>query len=196
MLHLFVVLFSFINLQNKITIMLFELVDRDAGGRIGKLKIANHKIKTPNIAVVVNPNKMPVSVKELKKMGCEIIITNSYIINKNTELREKVLKKGLHKFLGWRGPIYTDSGTYQMYSQNIKDISQEQILDFQKKIGSDIITPVDIFTTPDDSRQVAEKKLEETARRVKEAREIIATDLVGPIQGGRFLDLRKRHVSQ
>jgi len=168
----------------------FELLDRDAGGRICKLAVEKNKIKTPNIAIVINPNRMTVPVSQIKKMGCEIIITNSYIINKSAELREQALKEGLRKFLGWDGPIYTDSGTFQMFSQNVFDIDPAEIVEFQKKIKSDFVTPLDLFTLPSDTKAEARKKLLETIKRTAAARKSVSGNLVGPIQGGSFLDLR------
>ncbi|MFZ3077720.1 MAG: tRNA guanosine(15) transglycosylase TgtA [Candidatus Aenigmatarchaeota archaeon] len=168
----------------------FELVDRDAGGRICKLSVNGNKIRTPNIAIVINPNRMTVPLAQIKKMGCEIIITNSYIINKSAELREQALEKGLHKFLGWDGPIYTDSGTFQMFSQNVFDINPAEIVEFQKKVKSDFTTPLDLFTLPSDTKAEARKKLLETVKRTAAARKSVSGNLVGPIQGGLFPDLR------
>lgn len=71
---------------------------QDAGGRICKLSVGKNKIRTPNIAIVINPNRLTVPLAQIKKIGCEIIITNSYIINKGAELRERSLKEGLRKF--------------------------------------------------------------------------------------------------
>ncbi len=168
----------------------FELLSRDAGGRACKLAVGKDKIKTPNIAIVINPNRMIVPLSEIKKMGCEIIITNSYIISKNAGLRECALKEGLQKFLGWDGPVYTDSGTYQMYSQNVFDINPDEIVEFQKSINSDFITPLDLFTLPSDTRAAAKKKLLETAKRTAAARKNVEGNIVGPVQGGLFPDLR------
>ncbi|TRZ54753.1 tRNA guanosine(15) transglycosylase TgtA [archaeon] len=180
-----------LNKQTQLTPMIdFELLDRDAGGRICKLAVEKNKIKTPNIAIVINPNRLTVPLSQLKKMGCEIIITNSYIINKSAELRERAIKDGLRKFLGWDGPVYTDSGAFQMYSQNVFDINPAEIVEFQKKIKSDFTTPLDVFTLPSDSKAEARKKLLETIKRTAAARKAVSGNLVGPIQGGLFLDLR------
>jgi 7-cyano-7-deazaguanine tRNA-ribosyltransferase len=171
---------------------MLELIDRDAGGRICKWSVGKQTVRTPNIAIVINPNKMPVSPSELKKeFGAEIIITNSYIINKRDELRKKALEQGLHKLLNWSGPIYTDSGTFQMFSQGVTGIDPKDIVKFQRAIGSDVITPLDLFTLPDDPASVAKKKLAETVRRTAAARKAVPDRcLVGPIQGGIYLDQR------
>jgi len=171
---------------------MFELLDRDAAARLGKWTVGKHTISTPNIAIVVNPNKMVVTPAELKKeFRTDLIITNAYIISRSKQ-KERFEQEGLHKALGWDGPIYTDSGTFQMFSQNITpEFGPEGTLKFQKAIGSDIITPLDVFTTPKDERGQAKKNLAETIKRIKRARDMVTDNaLVGPIQGGRFLDLR------
>ncbi len=172
--------------------MFFEIIDRDAGGRIGKIEDGKKKIKTPNIAVVVNPNKMTVPIKKIKKIGFDLIITNSYIIWKSKK-KEEIEEKGLHKYFKWKNFIYTDSGTFQMFSQGIRNIDNKTIVEFQKKLKSDFITPVDVFTLPDDSKMEAKRKLKETFRRVEEAKNLVG-DIVYPIQGGMYLDLRKKAV--
>jgi 7-cyano-7-deazaguanine tRNA-ribosyltransferase len=170
---------------------MFELIDRDGLGRIGKFTVGNHKVTTPTIAIVVNPNRQVVPPELMKKMGVELIITNSYIIHKNQDTRKIYSKDGLHKTLKWDGPIYTDSGTFQMYSRQIKDLPNKKIIQFQKKIKSDIITPVDVFTLPQDDKPVARKKLNETIKRIKEVSQLTKGNFTAPIQGGRHLDLRK-----
>ncbi len=192
---------------------MFDLTDRDAAARLckwkigripensassqksgGFLPISNWEIQTPNIAIVVNPNRQAIAPQEMKKeFGVEIIITNSYIILKNEEMTKKVISEGLHKFLKFDGPIYTDSGTFQMFSQNIEIENAEEIVEFQKKFGSNIITPVDIFTIPKDDYKTANKKLKQTLARIAEARKAVSHPqlLNGTIQGGSHLKLRQ-----
>lgn len=164
---------------------MLELIDRDANGRICKFTINNHMIKTPTIMPVINPNKMTVSADDMKKFGAEILITNSYII------KQAGLNEDVHKIIKWPGLVYTDSGTFQSFSQGITDIGPEEMIDFQNKIKSDIVTPVDMFTLPEDTKQTAKEKLNETSKRVFTARQL-TKNLVGPIQGGLYLDLRKQ----
>ncbi len=170
--------------------MYFEILDRDAGARLCKLKENGKKIKTPCIAIVVNPNRMVLQIKELKKAGVDLIIANSYILMKS-KFKEEIEEKGLHKFFRWKNFIYTDSGTYQMFSRGIKHIDNASIVNFQRKIGSDFITPADIFTLPNESFSVAEKKLLETFKRIEQAASL-TSKFVLPIQGGAHLELRKK----
>ena len=164
---------------------MLELIDRDANGRICKFTINKQTIRTPTIMPVINPNKITITPEEIKKFGAEILITNSYII------KQSGLEQDVHKLLNWPGLIYTDSGTFQMYSHGITDLNAEEMIDFQNKIKSDIVTPVDMFTLPTDTRTIAKEKLNETSKRVFTARQL-TQNLVGPIQGGLYLDLRKQ----
>lgn len=171
---------------------MFEITGRDAAGRTGLWTVGAHKITTPQIAVVVNPNKFTVPPPELKKeFGAELIITNTYIIKRSSRFSE-ILSGGIHKAYGWDGPVYTDSGTYQMHSQGSANIRPGETIDMQQKMGSDIITPLDLFTEPGASRDIASRNVKETQSRVNMARELVnGRQLVGPIQGGLYLDLRK-----
>ncbi len=172
---------------------MFEIKSRDACARICDWKIGKYKVCTPNIAIVVNPDKQIVTPRELKDIfGAEIIITNAYII-RNSKKAKDIEKEGMHKVYDWDGPIYTDSGTFQMYSHGSVKISPEETIAYQKKIGSDIITPLDLFTLPKDNQEVADKKLVDTLFRIEDARESVTSqNLVGPVQGGRFMELRAR----
>lgn len=174
----------------------FEMKARDASGRIGSWKIGTYEVTTPNIAVVVNPHNQIIPARELKKYGAEMIITNAYIIKKSENCKE-VEKQGIRKFYGWDGPVYTDSGTFQMYSQGKAEIGPEETIQFQKKIGSDIITPLDMFTLPSDPEAVAKEKLRETLKRIKEARELVKDKaLCGPVQGGIYPPMRKKAAEE
>jgi 7-cyano-7-deazaguanine tRNA-ribosyltransferase len=159
-------------------------------GRIGSLKLPSGKIETPAVLPVINPNKLIIPPRKMEKMGCEIIITNSYIIYKSEELRRKA--KNLHSLLGWKKPIMTDSGAYQLSVYGDIDVDNETIVGFQDKIGADIGVPLDLPTPPSASRKKAKEELKETIRRIEEAKKIIKRMVIcAPLQGGRWLDLRK-----
>jgi len=80
--------------------MKFEIKDRDAAGRICKLTTKHGVVTTPNLMPVINPNKMIITPKEMKKLfGTEIVITNSYIIKKDGKLQNEALKNGVHNLM-------------------------------------------------------------------------------------------------
>ena len=93
---------------------MFEVVKRDGLARIGKFQTNSGVLETPALLPVVNPKICTVSPKELyEEFGFGAIITNSYIIKNNPELKGKAQEIGLHKMLDFPGVIMTDSGTFQ-----------------------------------------------------------------------------------
>jgi len=174
--------------------MQFEIKDRDAAGRICKFTTKHGTVTTPNLMPVINPNKMIITPKEMKKLfGTEIVITNSYIIRKDDKLREKALKDGVHKLIDFDGPIMTDSGTFQSYVYGDVDVDPLEIVKFQEDIGSDIGTILDIFGTPDQTYIEAKKGINETIKRAKKSIKIKEEMILAtPVQGSIYPDLRKK----
>jgi 7-cyano-7-deazaguanine tRNA-ribosyltransferase len=78
--------------------MKFEIIDIDALGRIGKLKVNDKEILTPNLFPVVHPYKNIISPEELENLGVSNIFTNAYIMYQNKKVKEDVLSIGIHKF--------------------------------------------------------------------------------------------------
>ncbi len=172
---------------------IFEITHKDIAGRLGRLETRHGIIETPTIMPVVNPNIQTIKPSELRKFGAEIIITNSYIIYRKPELRERALKEGLHSLLGFDGPIMTDSGSYQLSVYGEVEVNNAEIVRFQQEIGSDIGVPLDIPTPPDVSRQRAEAELEITIERAKEALALKKDMLLAaPVQGSTFPELREQ----
>ncbi|MDR7664558.1 tRNA guanosine(15) transglycosylase TgtA [Methanosarcina sp. Z-7115] len=176
---------------------IFEILDKDAGGRIGKLRTPHGIVETPTVMPVINPNIQLISPKEMRSFGAEILITNSYIIYRKEELRSIALEKGLHELLEFDGPIMTDSGSFQLSVYGSVEVTNEEILGFQQKIGSDIIVPLDIPTPPDVHYRRAEEELAVTAERLETARRFIQGEqlLAGPVQGSTYPELREKAAS-
>ena len=171
----------------------FEILHKDLAGRIGRLSTPHGSVETPALMPVVNPHLQLIPAPELAKLGADMIITNSYIIHQDQELKDQALSKGLHKLLGFDGPIMTDSGAFQLSVYGSIDVKPLEILNFQSSIQSDICVPLDIPTPPDAARDRAESELLETQRRLDEALNNKGpTLLAGPLQGGAFPDLREK----
>lgn len=170
----------------------FEILKRCASGRIGKLTTPHGVVETPTVMPVINPNIRLVSPSKMKDMGAEILITNSYIIYRSKKLADHALTRGLHSLLEYDGPIMTDSGSFQLSVYGEVEVTNEQIIDFQHEIGSDIAVPLDIPTPPDVSHERAKDELEITIGRLKNARDHLSGSalLAGPIQGSTFNHLR------
>ncbi|VVB59846.1 tRNA-guanine(15) transglycosylase [uncultured archaeon] len=178
--------------------MTFEIKERNAAGRLCKFTTKHGVVTTPNLLPVINPNKMMIPPKEMKKrFNSEILITNSYIIYKDATLRKQALEQGVHKLIDFSGSIMTDSGTFQSYIYGDIKLDPLEIVRFQRNIGSDIGTILDIFGTPDQTKEEAEQGIKETIARAKksvpEKGEML---LACPVQGSVYPDLREHCAQQ
>ena len=181
----------------------FEVRDHDAAGRIGRLAVprAGVTVETPALLPVVNPNVLTVEPSRLRgEFGAEMLITNSYIIRSTDRIRDRVLDEGVHEFLGFDGAIMTDSGSFQLAEYGEIDVTTAEILEFQRRIGSDVATPVDVPTPPDADRDRAERELATTERALADAAAADTGEMLvnAPVQGSTFPDLREaagRHAA-
>ena len=117
--------------------MIYEILDVDALGRIGKIKLGNKQMITPNLFPVIHPFKNIVPASELKKFGAQCIFTNAYIIYKNEKIRDEILHKKIHQYLNFDGLIATDCGAFQqyMYGDDNLEIDAKTIEQFQEEIN-------------------------------------------------------------
>lgn len=172
---------------------MFEMVDRDCTGRIGILHTAHGKVRTPALLPVVNPHRLTVAPDELHAtFGFQALITNSYIISKDEFLRQRALDDGIHALLGFPGAVMTDSGTFQAHVYGKEGTTNEEIVGFQRAMGVDIGTALDVFTEPWDGPDMAREAMEETLARVENAATLKGDmALAGTVQGGVFPRLRE-----
>jgi queuine tRNA-ribosyltransferase len=149
--------------------MKFDLTGKDSrtSARAGILHTGHGSIHTPIFMPVGTAGTVKaISQRELEHdVQAEIILGNTYhlYLRPGTELLQKA--GGLHKFNGWRKPILTDSGGYQVYSlsENRKIVQEgvtfkshidgskhhftpESVIDIQRNIGADIIMAFDECT--------------------------------------------------
>ncbi|MEM1593155.1 MAG: tRNA guanosine(15) transglycosylase TgtA [Archaeoglobaceae archaeon] len=170
--------------------MEFEIIAKDALGRICRLETHHGKIETPTVLPVINPNIPLIAPKKMKDFGAQALITNAYVIYRS--FKDEAIEKGVHKILGVDMPIMTDSGSYQLMLYGDVEIGNREIIEFQQKIGSDLIVPLDIPTPPDAEYETAKRDLEETIRREREAKELKKDSLlVLPVQGSTINELRR-----
>src|SRR4030042_1801394 len=95
---------------------MFELKERDGLARICELTTPHGKVTTPVLLPVVNPNQLTITPREMKeRLGVKMLITNSYIIWNDPDLRKRVESSDLHRLIDFDGPILTDSGRFQHY---------------------------------------------------------------------------------
>jgi queuine tRNA-ribosyltransferase len=200
----------------------FELLaqDRPSRARRGRLTTAHGVIDTPAFMPVGTQGSVKaMSPRELREVGAQIILGNTYHLFVRPGL--DVIKHfgGLHKFMNWDGPILTDSGGYQIFSlaklrkiteegvhfQNHVDgtpafISPEVAMEIQAALGSDIAMTLDECAPYPCERDYAARSLEMTTRWAKRCKEAASLNsqpstlnplVFGIIQGATFEDLRK-----
>ena len=175
--------------------MTFELIDRDGLARLGRLSTPHGAIETPALLPVVHPDatRQPVALQGLlERTGLGAVITSAYITWRNPELRAAAEQCGIHGLLGFEGPVMTDSGAFQQHAYGHIEVTDDVILDFQERIGSDIATVLDVFVEPDVPVEVAEEGVRVTLERAQRARERRSGLLAVPVQGGLDPGLRQR----
>jgi 7-cyano-7-deazaguanine tRNA-ribosyltransferase len=172
----------------------FEIREKDLLARIGKLRTKSGTVETPLLFPVVNPVVQPVAPRRIGEVfGFGALITNAYILRKRFE--SQPIEMGLHGFLGFDGVVMTDSGAYQILVYGDVEVSPEEIVVYQERVGSDVATILDIPTGWKVRRERAEKTVNETLERARQLFNLKTRDdvlWVGPVQGGKFLDLVAR----
>ncbi len=119
--------------------MVYNLIKKLKNGvRVGELTTPHGTIKTPFFMPVATQGSVKsVSSEDLKNLGAQIVLSNTY----HLYLRpgEQLIKKigGLHSFMNWDGPILTDSGGYQVFSlgKNSQDASDNSQKNSNNKIS-------------------------------------------------------------
>jgi 7-cyano-7-deazaguanine tRNA-ribosyltransferase len=173
----------------------FEVTERDGLARLGRFDTPHGPVDTPALLPVVHPDpeRQPVSPAEMRdRLGIRALITSSYIVWRTPPLRAVAEREGIHRLVRFDGAVMTDSGAFQQHAYGSVEVGPDEILAFQRQIGSDIATVLDIFTEPESSHEEAESALTTTLARAREARAATPGLLAVPVQGGAHDDLRMR----
>lgn len=94
----------------------YSILATDDDSRVGEIATPHGSIQTPSFVPVGTLGAMgAASVEDLRRIGSQVIITNAYHLHlrPGVDLIEKV--GGLHHFMGWDGPLMTDSGGFQIF---------------------------------------------------------------------------------
>ncbi len=171
----------------------FQIKKRDGLARIGEFELPHGKVETPTLMPVINPNINFISTEEMEKIGARMFITNSYIIMNSENLREKAKKEGVHSIIETDRPVMTDSGAFQGHMYGNVRTTNLDVVGFQKEIGVDIATILDIFSEPHFTYDKAKHSVDVTYERGKEAvKKHPDMNLAGPVQGSIYEDLREK----
>jgi queuine tRNA-ribosyltransferase len=198
----------------------FELQATDGGARTGVLSTAHGEVRTPAFMPVgTKATVKGVDPEELRSLGAEIVLCNTYHLHFRPGPNLIAELGGLHSFMAWDGPILTDSGGFQVFSlrhtivkrdeegvtfRSVYDgdlarFTPELAAHAQAQLGSDIAMCLDVVPPPGVSTQDLEQAVGLTARwakRQKEAERAPGQLLFGIAQGGTDPELRRRSVEE
>ena len=130
--------------------MQFTLHKQDGLARRGTLALAHGKVETPAFMPVGTYGTVKaMSPLELKEIKAHIVLGNTFHLWLRPGLEVIAAHGGLHKFMGWNGPILTDSGGFQVWSLGAMRKISEQGVKFQSPINGD-----SCFLTPEESMRI------------------------------------------
>lgn len=190
----------------------FQLDARQGRARAGRLSTPHGELYTPVFAPVgTQATVKSITPSNLVDLGASLILANTYhlYLRPGDDLLAEM--GGLHKFMGWPGPILTDSGGFQVFSLSknrvIDDdgvtfrshidgsthhLTPEKAISIQENLGADIIMTFDECAEPYDKiySQQAMDRTHIWAERCLEVKTRSDQALFGIVQGGIFEDLR------
>jgi len=198
----------------------FSLQAQQGMARAGVFDTPHGSLLTPVFAPVGTQAAVKaVEPRELREMGASLVLANTYHLHLRPGDDLIAELGGLHSFMGWDGPMLTDSGGFQVFSlgelRKIDDdgvtfrshidgslhrFTPEVSIQIQHNLGADIIMAFDQCATPDDRVEVEaalrrthfwlERCIDEHSRSGDVSRQA----LFGIVQGGIFRDLREESV--
>ena len=199
----------------------FEVISRGkgCGARRARLETAHGVIETPVFMPVGTRGAVKgLTPGQLEETGCAVLLANTYhlLLRPGVEVVEGL--GGLHKLMGWSGPILTDSGGYQVFSlsslNRIGDggvefcshidgakiyLDAKTVTEAQNKLGADIIMCFDECANYECGRAELEKAVQRTIRWARECKESHGRSdqlLFGIVQGGVDPQLREHCASE
>ena len=130
---------------------MFKLIKTEGRARRGEFKTVHGVIQTPVFMNVgtLGAIKGAVSSMDLKEIGCQVELSNTYHLH--VRPGDKIIKElgGLHKFMNWDRPILTDSGGFQVFSlAKLRKIKEEGVY-FNSHVDGK-----KIFMGPEESMQI------------------------------------------
>ncbi|MGK7313406.1 MAG: tRNA guanosine(34) transglycosylase Tgt [Candidatus Longimicrobiales bacterium M2_2A_002] len=198
----------------------YEIIAAEGAARSGVLALPRGEVRTPAFMPVgTQASVKTLAPEEVEATGAEMILANTYhlFLRPGHELVREL--GGLHRFMGWDGPILTDSGGYQVFSlADINEVREdgvvfqshidgskhlftpERVMEIQAALGSDVAMAFDECPPGQADRSLAEEAHERTLRWLERSRqrhdELVAEGVAGDqtlfpiLQGSTFADLR------
>ena len=202
----------------------YTLSAESGGARAGTITIPHGNVPTPAFMPVATQGSVKaLTPEEVEGVGATMVLANAYHLYLRPGLDVIGALGGLHSFVGWKGPMLTDSGGFQAFSLgSLRKLSDEGILfrshidgsehfftpesaiECQQALGADIIMCLDQCIAHGVSRDDVRRAMERTHRWAERCKTAFALDgrrvqaLFGIVQGGVFPDLREEsaaHIS-
>ncbi|MFN8388875.1 MAG: tRNA guanosine(34) transglycosylase Tgt [Bdellovibrionota bacterium] len=193
----------------------FVIHARENMARSGEMTTAHGVFETPAFMPVGTQGTVKgVTPRQLEELGAQIVLSNTYHLHLRPG--DELIRDlgGLHRFMGWRGPILTDSGGYQVFSltklRKLTDegcafqshidgspvmFTPEKVISIQENLGVDIMMVLDECLAYPSTVQEASDSLDRTLRwaeRSQAARSKKECLAFGIVQGGMHPELRQR----
>ncbi|OLE29674.1 MAG: tRNA guanosine(34) transglycosylase Tgt [Actinobacteria bacterium 13_1_20CM_3_68_10] len=200
--------------------MSFRVTATDGAARTGVLSTAHGDVPTPAFMPVgTKATVKSVDPSELRALGATIVLGNSYHLHFRPGVDVIAALGGLHRFMGWDGPILTDSGGFQVFSlrhtilradddgvtfRSVYDgeaasFTPESVAQIQGQLGSDIAMCLDAVPPADAPREALEDAVRLTtlwAARQRSAERAAGQLVFGIAQGGTDVELRTRSIEE
>ena len=195
---------------------MFEVLKTDASSkaRAGRLRTAHGVVDTPVfMSVGTQASVKALDPRELREMGTQIILGNTYHLNIRPGLEIIRAAGGLHRFMNWPGPILTDSGGFQVFSLatirkiqphgvefrshldgSLLFLGPREAMGIQRELGSDIAMVFDDCPPHTSTPRELRAAVERTIRWAGECRQQPRASgqmIFGIVQGGTNPALRE-----
>jgi queuine tRNA-ribosyltransferase len=195
--------------------MRFRVLATSGLARRGRLELVHGTVDTPVFMPVGTYGTVKaMAPDELEGLGAQIVLGNTFHLWLRPGVDVIAAHGGLHRFMGWRGPILTDSGGYQVYSLGaMRKVREEGVtfaspvngdkllltpeisIDVQRALDADVVMVFDECTPCPATRDEAAQSMELSLRWARRSHEAFAAGgnrnaLFGIVQGGMHEDLR------
>jgi queuine tRNA-ribosyltransferase len=198
----------------------FTVQATDGEARTGVLRTAHGELRTPVFMPVgTKATVKAVDPDELRDLGAEILLCNTYHLHFRPGADLIAELGGLNELMAWDRPILTDSGGFQVFSlrhtilrQDDEGVTFRSVYDgdearftpelaarIQAQLGSDIAMCLDVVPPPDTPRRELEEAVRRTtlwAQRQQQAERALGQLLFGIAQGGTDRELRRRSANE